>query len=137
MKAIVITVMTLIASAAFGKNTKPAGEFVAGDIVKAESLCPTGVICMVGGTRLTIEVTIKNCESIDSIDEVQTNDGSIGLSAYVFTYPKGTPVDQPIFCPQMIMKKSFQVTLVDVLPPFDVSFKGTDTVVTVDALTKK
>lgn len=98
----------------------PNDIYIAGDVVSVESLCPTGMKCLVGGSIINIKFSLPSpCYSISQFGYAVSGDGkNVEISA-VQTDNSGNYA-----CATVVVEEMRSVSLVDVYPPFDLRFTG-------------
>lgn len=130
MKHIFFGFLILIASVSYAKspsftsqeeqNFEVQKDYIAGEIVSVGPLCPEGVMCFINGTILRVKFELTNgCEFIDSLDSTVTEKGVV---------VEAVRVTRGEMCTMAMKYPVETLTLVNVYPPFQIAFKGTNVV---------
>jgi hypothetical protein len=128
MKVILILVASLMTSMASAAPTFQVNDFIAGEVISVEPLCPAHAFCITNGTILRVQFTFTNgCESLKSLNATILEDG-VELAAVRSI--------QGDICTMAMKYPVETVTLVGIYPPFTLAFKGTNVSLDVDQYSK-
>lgn len=118
MKALVFALMTLIAAPVFAV-TPLEPDYIAGQIINVEPLCPANVMCITDGTVLTVRYTLPSgCYNLSPVSWSAT-EGQVVLTA-------SQTGSEDLICIQALIEVDEKVSLVNIFPPFVVQYYGTD-----------
>jgi hypothetical protein len=118
--SVVIFLMSLQVQAA--PNLGPNDIYIAGDVVSVEPLCPTGMKCIVGGSIIHLKFTLPSpCYNLSQLSYAVSNEGkNVEVTAVQ------TDNSANLICTTVLVEELKSISLVDVYPPFDLLFTGSN-----------